>query len=268
MSNINVITTDGHAQSAKTTCNEAIYTDLSSSLRVYYGDAGRFFRIVTAATLQEVDSDHPKIDDKLFQAMDHVLSTGIAYEPGRDWGDLSSGPVEDYVSRLGRNGNLQKAAEEWYVRTANCAQELDSQVLLVAGRNPWKKLEPWVNANGAQFVLNAFMDCEVMTAAERSLLARGIKRPTTDQIIERAAGIEQRRQSDLTRPVNPLIVPVEPVVVETDQIDPVKVVELSQAGGEATLRPIYIDNTRLEKAAMIQLVTGLARASMGFLVKL
>jgi len=263
---MSIILVEGESKSMKTSVGQQILEALDElGKRVIRADAGSFFRKVTVCVWDQLDAEaitSPTAEDFSRAAL-KVLDSKAPYDLTRDWGDsLHSARVDHTVGTVSQTALVQEASKKWWLETPSQALESDTDVLVLDGRNPRARLQPWLDANHMAPTLELFCVCDPVIAAERTLKGRGIEEPTEDEKAHEQAAIEKRRYEDRHRDTLAFI---DPPVYESFEpgMDPVKAIQESRdKGGVAGPLPVRIDTGTMTRDVQRDVVVSLVRAAL------
>lgn len=265
---------DGETKTGKGAASKIIASSLTDKgLNVYYDVAGDFYRRYVAQVRRHLgltDNDVLPTGKVLEEAARAVIESRQAFAKDDTLGDLQRPAIGQSVSVLAELAISQRAGDEWWMITAQMAQEAGAEVIVIDGRNPRLRMEEAKKKSDVtvKTSLNLFMTCEPEEAARRTLLGTGTPKPTAEQIAAERVNVISRRERDRQRAENPFILPIKSVPFIPAVMSVSSVVRQSwhkQPDGSELPTTITLDNTKISKPEMLAAVSSLACAAVDFM---
>jgi len=262
---------DGETKTGKGAASAAIADALKKEgLSIYYDVAGNFYRRYVAwvrLALKLAESDPLPTGTVLEETAERLYRSGKAFE--RDdaiLGDLQRPAIGTSVSQLAELGIVQQADGDWCAETLKQARASDADVMVIDGRNPRAKFEKAEHEIGLTVtaVLDLYLTCEAQEAGRRLLVARGIGKPSDQQLAAAEEEVIARRAQDRNRTINPFVEPAVSVYYNPEAMTVEQALQQSwQAHKSNDLPlPIRLDNSQISKDDMLAAVTALATAAI------
>jgi cytidylate kinase len=260
---------DGETKTGKGAAGLAIAETLRhAGYQVYYDVGGDFYRRYVAIVRQELQLDEASplpTGSQLEEAAADVYASRKPFRNDAELGDLQRPAISQSVAVLSQLALVQQAGAEWCLESVHAAIDSGADVMVLDGRNPRQRIDE-VTANGPQVttVLDLYMTCSPEQAARRVLFSRGRTEFSPEELEEQVDAVVRRRQQDRDRTEVPFVPPVASVIFTPGRAPAAAAIAHSwqpQNGHDLPLS-IMLDNTYLDKPAMLAAVSELALAAL------